>query len=119
MGCSGCSTKKGNDTGGCGKSCGCSSGGCNKLNTFDWLTAYGVTDVDPYTVVEVSFKNGARKGFYRNPIHQETTTGDHVLVETTSGGFDIGQISLSGELVRLQMKKKTTKEDSPREDHSH
>lgn len=68
-----------------------------------------VVDTDPFDIVEVSFKNGAHKGFYRNQDHTRTITGDDVVVET-GNGLDVGRITLSGELVRLQMKKKKTSE---------
>ncbi len=109
MGCAGCSiAKNGKDPKGCSGGCGsngCSSGGCNRLNTFDWLTHLDIEDSQPFQFVEVSFKNGARKAFYRNPDHVRVTTGDWVLVEALAG-YDLGQVSLSGELVRLQMKRK-------------
>lgn len=69
-----------------------------------------ISDADPYNVVEVSFKNGARKGFYRLREHVRCVTGDRVVVET-GNGFDLGTICLSGELVRLQMKKKSTSDE--------
>ncbi|MGK0364906.1 MAG: cell fate regulator YaaT (PSP1 superfamily) [Saprospiraceae bacterium] len=111
MGCSGCSVGKDKDgkPGGCKSNGGCSTGGCNKLNTYDWLTAMDIEDMDGFDVVEVSFKNGAHKGFYRNPLHADAMTGDFVVTEI-KGGYDIGTITLSGELVRLQMKKKKTRE---------
>jgi cell fate regulator YaaT (PSP1 superfamily) len=69
-----------------------------------------IEDVDPFSVVEVSFKNGARKGFYYNQPFTRASTGDMVVVDTQSG-FDIGRITLSGELVRLQMRKKRVPEN--------
>lgn len=90
---------------GCRSNGGCSSGGCNRLNTYDWLTAKDIVDVDPFDIVEVSFKNGARKAFYLREYATQATTGDMVVVDT-GNGYDIGLVSLSGELVRLQMKKK-------------
>lgn len=72
----------------------------------------GIRDPQPFDVVEVSFKNGSRKDFYKNPSHTRAVTGDWVLVESASGGYDIGKISLSGELVRLQMKRKRTRQDA-------
>ena len=59
----------------------------------------------------MSFKNGARKSFYRNPAHTQVLTGDFVVVESNSG-YDLGRVSLSGELVRLQLKRKRIGEDS-------
>lgn len=116
MGCTGCSVSQNGKPGGCGSNgkCmtnGCASGGCNRLNTFDWLSDMEIEDVAPFDLVEVSFKNGSRKGFYRKQEHVQVVTGDMVVVETGTG-YDVGRISLSGELVRLQMKKKRTNEES-------
>ncbi|MBR9920379.1 MAG: hypothetical protein GYB31_06010 [Bacteroidetes bacterium] len=112
MSCAGCTVKlKDGEPLGCRNNGNCSTGGCNRLNTYDWLTVMDVQDVDGYDVVEVSFKNGASKGFFHNPHHTRTTTGDTVAVETGSG-YDVGVITLSGELVRLQMKKKKVRQDS-------
>jgi len=109
MGCASCSSSKGGVPSGCKSNGHCKSGGCNKLNTYDWLTMEDVVDSQRYGFVEVSFKKGASKRFYQNPIANKTTTGDMVVV-SADGGYDIGQISLSGELVRLQMKKRRVKE---------
>lgn len=114
MGCVGCSVTKDGKPGGCNGGCstnGCSTGGCNRLNTYDWLSDMELEDVEPFDIVEVSFKNGSRKSFYRKHDYLPTITGDWVVVETGTG-FDIGVISLSGELVRLQMKKKRVNEDA-------
>jgi cell fate regulator YaaT (PSP1 superfamily) len=95
----------------CATGCGSKeNGGCNRLNTFDWLSAMHVDDPNPFNIVEVSFKDGARKEFFHNQEHLETMTGDNVVIESKNG-YDIGRISLSGELVRLQMKKKRTSEE--------
>ncbi|MEO0338250.1 MAG: regulatory iron-sulfur-containing complex subunit RicT [Bacteroidota bacterium] len=114
MGCKGCtvcttSSKDGKPSG-CGSNGNCSTGGCNRLNTFDWLSNLDIVDAVPLGIVEVSFKNGARKSFFKTPDHIRTITGDWVVVET-GNGYDIGTITLSGDLVRLQMKKKRAKED--------
>eukprot|EP00903_Cladosiphon_okamuranus_P000395 g393.t1 len=69
-----------------------------------------LSDVDAFQAVEVSFKNGSRKSFYNLPPQLHLSTGDMVVVEAKSG-YDIGRISLSGELVRLQMKKKKFKDE--------
>ena len=104
MSCQGCAGDKGTPNG-CKSNGGCSSGGCNRLNTFDWLSKMDIYDPTAFEYVEVSFKNGSRKEFYRNEGHTRTITGDTVVVEAQNG-YDIGKITLSGELVRLQMKKK-------------
>jgi cell fate regulator YaaT (PSP1 superfamily) len=112
MGCTGCSvaTKNG-EPAGCRSNGGCSSGGCNRLNTYDWLTAKEISDVDPFDIVEVSFKNGAHKGFFVRENALQVSTGDMAVVET-GNGYDIGKVSLSGDLVRLQMKKKKVNPDA-------
>ncbi|MBK8701746.1 MAG: hypothetical protein IPN29_20175 [Saprospiraceae bacterium] len=109
MACASCGTGGCVSAGGCQNKGLCASGSCNKMNSYDWITILDLEDPVSYNFVEVSFKNGARKEFYKNPHH--LTTGDTVLVEVQGGGYDIGIITLSGELVRLQLKKKFTTED--------
>lgn len=109
MGCSGCGTS-GCSPKGCGSNGHCASGGCNRLNTFDWLTSLEIADVDAFDVVEISFKNGARKGFFRDDRGIDPFPGDMVVVDI-GHGYDIGSVSLKGELARIQLKKKRVKED--------
>ena len=66
-------------------------------------------DTDTFDLVEVSFKNGARKAFFHKPQHLQLDKGEYVLVEVESG-YDIGTLSLAGELVRMQLKKRNLKE---------
>ncbi len=110
MGCASCSNNNGTPSG-CKSNGHCASGGCNKLNTYDWLSKNDIVDVDNYKYVEVSFKNGNRKAFLKNPPSSRAITGDPVVVEAETG-YDVGSITLSGDLVRLQMKKKRVKEAS-------
>jgi len=117
MGCSGCSTGRGCSTasnglpGGCKNNGSCGAGGCNKLNVFDWLANMELPSGQaPCDIVELRFKN-SRKGFYKNVNNLQLHVGDVVAVEAT-GGHDIGVVSISGELVRLQMKKRNVKSDS-------
>ena len=110
MGCAGCSISDDGTPKGCGSNGHCSTGRCNKMNTYDWLSNLDLYDPTEYQMVEVSFKNGARKDFYKTNPRVETITGDLVVLEA-GNGYDIGRISLSGELVRLQMKKKKFSED--------
>jgi len=63
------------------------------------------SEFEPFDVVEVRFK-GARKDFYRNKNKIYVESGDLVVVESATGGYDIGHVTLTGELVRLQMKRK-------------
>ncbi len=117
MGCGSCSS------GGCGsnadglpKGCknngACKSGGCNKLNVFDWLANMELPKGQaPFDIIEVRFKNG-RKDFFKITDDSEYFVGDIIAVEA-SPGHDIGVVSSSGELVRLQMKKKGINTASP------
>jgi len=81
------------------------------MNTYDWLSKNDIVDVDNYKYVEVSFKNGNRKAFLKNPATSRSITGDPVVVEADTG-YDVGSITLSGDLVRLQMRKKKVRESS-------
>ena len=107
MGCSSCSS---GSPDGCGDNGHCSTGGCNKKNTYDWISVLDIHDPSAFKIVEISFKKGARKDFFINEIWANAETGDFVVVETDSG-LDTGRISLSGELVRTQMKKKKINEE--------
>lgn len=110
MGCSNCGSGKPN---GCKSNGGCSSGGCNRMNTHDWLRNMPVAyAADECKVIEVSFNKGSRKDYFRNTTLQNLEKGDLVCVEGVSG-FDLGEVSLTGEIVRLQMKKRGLKEDNP------
>ena len=103
MGCGSCGTTPG----GCKNNGSCGSGGCNKLNIFDWLSNMELPKgQSQFNIVEVRFKNG-RKDFYiiKEP-GMSLFTGDIVSVET-SPGHDIGTVSMAGELVKLQLKKKS------------
>jgi cell fate regulator YaaT (PSP1 superfamily) len=83
------------------------------MNTHDWLRNLPIADIDSSCkVVEVSFSQGTRKDFFRNPTLQPFEKGDLISVEGVSG-FDVGEISLTGEIVRLQMKKRNVKEENP------
>ncbi len=111
MSCSSCGTTSGGKPGGCKSNGGCSTGGCNRLNVHDWLANLPFSDPESSCrIVEISFNQGSRKDFYRNNSLQYYEKGELVVVEGLSG-FDIGSVSLTGELVRLQLKKKGVKED--------
>lgn len=112
MGCSSCGTTTGKAMG-CKSNGGCSSGGCNRLNVHDWLVNLPFSDpAGSCKVIEVSFNNGSRKDFFRNTTLQQFTKGDMIAVEGVSG-FDVGMVTISGELVRLQLKKNGIPEDHP------
>ena len=89
----------------------CASGGCGKKDTYDWMATMGLKDVDGFDVVEVSFKQGVHKEFVHNPAHLQAVTGDMVVVDVGTG-LDIGKITLSGEMVKLQIHKKRVKSDA-------
>lgn len=113
MGCGSCgTTKNGGLPGGCKDHGSCKSGGCNRLNVHDWLSLIPVADFSrPFPFVEISFNHGSRKDYYKatNPLLYEK--GDYVTLEA-QGGFDVGVVSVTGELVKLQMKKKGVNEKS-------
>lgn len=110
MGCSTCSVDKNGSPKGCGDKGHCTSGSCNKMNAYDWIVIKDLYDPSEYNYVEISFKKGAHKDFFKNNPSTHSVTGDMVVVETANG-YDVGRITLSGELVRLQMKKKFTSEE--------
>src|SRR3546814_2664426 len=97
MGCSACSS------GGCGTPAGCKNngscltdGGCSKLDVYDWLADMSLPSEDTrFDVVEVRFK-GARKDFYRNTQQVYVESGDLVAVESATGGYDVGHVTLTG-----------------------
>ena len=110
MGCGSCGTSK---PGGCQSNGGCSTGGCNRLNVHDWLLNLPFSDPESNCkIVEVSFKQGSRKEYFRNATLQFFEKGDYVTLEGVSG-FDVGEVSLTGELVRMQLKKNKLEETSP------
>jgi len=83
------------------------------MNAYDWLHNLPMSDFNSACkVIEVSFSQGTRKDFYRNPNLQPYEKGDLIAVEGVSG-FDVGEVSLTGEIVRLQMRKRNVKEDNP------
>jgi len=112
MGCGSCGTSKSGKPSGCKSNGGCSTGGCNRLNVFDWLKNLPFSDpASACKIVEVSFNNGSRKEYFRNTTLQYFEKGDWITVEGIAG-FDVGQLSLAGELVRLQLKKKNINEST-------
>lgn len=79
------------------------------MNVFDWLSNMDMPVQERFDVIEVRFKNG-RKEFYRNADKLDLHAGDPVIVEVLNG-HHLGHVSLQGELVRLQMKKKNVAND--------
>ena len=110
MACTNCSTTAGNAPG-CQSKGSCSTGNCGKMPVFNWLSNMSLpSGQKPFNILEVRFKNG-RKEFFLNKHNLSIQMGDTVAVEG-SPGHDIGIVSLKGELVRLQMRKKKVAEDS-------
>ena len=89
----------------CSTNCGARSFGSVKLSVFDWLANTQLPGGQEFfDCVEVRFKN-SRKEYFRNTEKLPLQMGDVVATEASSG-HDIGVVSLTGELVRSQMKKR-------------
>ncbi len=113
MGCGSCGTATNGAPGGCQSHGSCSSGSCNRMNVHDWLANLPFSDPESgCRIMEVSFNNGSRKEFFRNTTTYFFEKGDLVTVEGVSG-FDVGSVSMTGELVRLQLRKNNVKETNP------
>jgi len=109
MGCTSCSTGKDGQPKGCKNNGTCGTDSCNKLTVFDWLSNMTLpTGATPFNWVEVRFKNG-RKVYYKNTENLTLSIGDVVATQAASG-HDIGMVTLSGELVKVQMKRKKISE---------
>jgi cell fate regulator YaaT (PSP1 superfamily) len=112
MGCSSCSTGKDGQPKGCKNNGTCGTDGCNKLTVFDWLSNMSLPSGErPFDFVEVRFKN-SRKEFFRNTENLSLSIGDIVATQAQAG-HDIGMVTLTGELVRVQMKRKKEDFKSP------
>jgi len=77
---------------------------CCKLSSYNWLESYQEPNNSQNYIAEIRFKNG-RKDFFTYPIEITLKDGELVAVEA-SPGHDIGVVSLTGDIVRLQMKRK-------------
>ncbi len=98
---------------GCRSNGTCGTSGCNKLNVFDWLGNMELPSHQRFNTVEVRFKGG-RKEFFRNNDNLDLEIGDPIIVDVPNG-YHLGYVSLRGELVRLQILKKKTKDDDIRD----
>ncbi len=112
MGCTNCSSVSGSSSvsGGCKSSGSCSTSGCDKLNVYSWLTGMEPARYSNFDIVEIKFKN-TRKEFFRNSNKLDIHPGEPVILETTSG-YDIGIVSMLGELVNRRMRIKKQDTDS-------
>ncbi|WP_458628154.1 PSP1 domain-containing protein [Winogradskyella sp. PC D3.3] len=110
MACNSCSTGDDGQPKGCKNNGTCGTDSCNKLTVFDWLANMSLPNgQDPFIGVEVRFKNG-RKQYYKNTENLTLSIGDIVATQAKSG-HDIGMVTLTGELVRVQMKRKKVRLD--------
>ena len=110
MGCTSCSTGKDGQPKGCKNNGTCGTDSCNKLTVFDWLSNMTLPNgATPFNWIEVRFKNG-RKVYYKNTENLTLSIGDVVATQAASG-HDIGMVTLSGELVKVQMKRKKISEN--------
>ncbi len=109
MACGSCGT---GTPGGCQSKGSCSTGSCNRMNVHDWLANLPFADPESNCrIVEISFNNGSRKDYYKNTTLHYFEKGQMVALEGVSG-FDVGMVNLTGELVRLQLKKNNIDEKS-------
>jgi cell fate regulator YaaT (PSP1 superfamily) len=110
MACTSCSTGNDGLPKGCKNNGTCGSDSCNKLTVFNWLSNMSLpTGETPFNCYEVRFKNG-RKHYYRNTENLSLSIGDIVATQAQSG-HDVGMVTLAGELVRVQMKRKKVDEN--------
>ncbi len=108
MGCGSCSSG-GCAPAGCKSNGACLTNGCSKLDVYDWLSHMDMpSNYKPFDILEIKFK-GSRKDFFINIDNLYLEPGELVTVETGSSGFDVGHVSLTGELVRMQLKKRNVK----------
>lgn len=111
MACGNCSSGGcGTTPAGCQSNGNCGTGGCNKLDVFDWLAGMQRPGASGPEFVEIRFKN-TRKEFFKNSENLSLGVGEMVAVEATTG-HDLGMVSLTGELVKFQMRKNNVKENN-------
>jgi len=111
MACNSCSTGKDGQPKGCKNNGTCGTDSCNKLTVFDWLSNMSLPNGEqPFNWVEVRFKNG-RKNYYKNIENLSLSIGDIVATQAQAG-HDVGMVTLTGELVRVQMKRKKVDENA-------
>jgi cell fate regulator YaaT (PSP1 superfamily) len=110
MGCTNCGSGNALPKG-CKNNGTCGVSGCGKMPVFDWLSNMNLPkDQHICNIAEVRFKNG-RKEYFHNKPNLSLQMGDTVVVEGNPG-HDVGVVSLRGELVRFQMRKRGIKENS-------
>ncbi len=102
MGCTDCSSN--GLPRGCKNNGACGVNGCDKLSVFDWLANMDQPSDKEFDIVEIRFKNG-RKEFFRNTQGLGLQINEALAVEG-SPGHDIGTVSMTGQLVKLQLRQK-------------
>ena len=111
MGCGNCGSSGGCSPAGCKSNGNCGTSGCNAINSYDWLGGMIMPeDYEPFKIVEIKFK-GNRTIFAKNAKSLDLYRGDLVKLPTENG-YDIGTVGLTGELVKLQLKRYSVDEDS-------
>lgn len=109
VGCTTCIVpSENNKIPGCRNNGGCLTDGCDKLSVTNWLSDMEMPTDDSFYIVEVRFKSGRKEFFKNNNLN--LVTGDPVVVDVPNG-HHIGYVSLMGELVKFQMKKKNVEDD--------
>ena len=108
MGCNSCNNSINGLPRGCNNNGNCASGTCGTFTVFDWLADISSSISDKFKIVEVRFKNGRKEYFRNNDLI--VSKGNPIITESTKG-YDIGEITLTGELVKNQLKKKGIKID--------
>ena len=83
--------------------------GSSQSDVYDWLADVVMPpDYKVCNIIEIKFK-GSRKEFYLNLQNTYLKSGELVVVEGNMGGYDVGHVSLTGELVQMQLKKKNVR----------
>lgn len=105
MSCKTCSSKSSGSPKGCKNNGTCGTDSCNKFTVFDWLSNMSLpSGQSEFLYSEIRFKNG-RKDYFLNKNSVSLSVGDIAATQANSG-YDIGIVTLTGELVRVQMDKK-------------
>jgi cell fate regulator YaaT (PSP1 superfamily) len=105
MSCKTCSSKSSGSPKGCKNNGTCGTDSCNKFTVFDWLSNMSLpSGQSEFLYSEIRFKNG-RKEYFLNKNSLSLSVGDVVATQADSG-YDVGIVTLTGELVRVQMDKK-------------
>jgi cell fate regulator YaaT (PSP1 superfamily) len=105
MSCKTCSSKSSGSPKGCKNNGTCGTDSCNKFTVFDWLSNMSLpSGQSEFLYSEIRFKNG-RKDYFLNKNFLSLSVGDVVATQADSG-YDVGIVTLTGELVRVQMDRK-------------